>query len=158
MKANGSIRLPSLGAWLLWLWRPWSDAASPYIRDDILLGIAVSETTSRAGLSATTIGALCGVGAAVCWALGFVVAKHGIAIGFLPADLAFHRFVWSGLLLVPVMARAGFADLGGVGWTRGLVILVLAGPLQALISYTGFTYAPLGHGAVIHRRARPWAG
>jgi len=110
----------------------------------------VSETTSRAGLSATTVGALCGVAAAVCWALGFVVAKHGIAIGFAPADLAFHRFVWSGLLLVPVMAQAGFADLGGVGWPRGLVILILAGPLQALTSYTGFIYAPLGHGAVIH--------
>ena len=111
----------------------------------------MSEPTSRPRLSATAVGTLCGIGAAICWALGFVVAKHGIAIGFAPADLAFHRFVWSGfLLLLPVMARAGFADLGGVGWWRGLVILVLAGPLQAISSYTGLIFAPLGHGAVIH--------
>ncbi len=96
------------------------------------------------------MGILCGIAAATCWAVGFVAAKHGIAVGFTPADLAFHRFVWSGLLLLPVMARAGLADLGGVGWRRGLVILVLAGPLQAITSYTGFTFAPLGHGAVIH--------
>lgn len=101
-------------------------------------------------LSATATGAVYGVAAAVCWAAGFVAAKHGIAQGLSPSDIAFHRFVWSGLLLVPVMAKAGFGDLGGVGWARGLVILALAGPLQAITSYTGFTIAPLGHGAVIH--------
>lgn len=110
----------------------------------------VPDSMSRAGLSAVTIGTLCGVAAATCWAAGFVAAKHGIAIGLAPADLAFHRFVWSGVLLLPLLLRAGFADLGGIGWPRGLVILILAGPLQALISYTGFTVAPLGHGAVIH--------
>ncbi len=109
----------------------------------------VSETTTRAGLSATTIGILCGIGAALCWALGFVGAKHGIAVGFAPADLAFHRFVWSGVLLLPMMMRAGLGTLGGVGWWRGLVILVLAGPPQAILNYTGLTFAPLGHGAVI---------
>lgn len=119
-------------------------------RPSVLGSPSVSETTSRAGLSATTVGILCGIAAATCWALGLVVAKHGIAIGLAPTDLAFHRFVWSGLLLLPVMARAGFADLGGVGWWRGLVILVLAGPLQAISSYSGFFFAPLGHGAVIH--------
>ena len=81
---------------------------------------------------------------------GFVAAKHGIAIGLSPTDLAFHRFVWSGLLLMPLVAKDGLGNLGGVGWPRGLVILVLAGPLQAITSYTGFTLAPLGHGAVIH--------
>jgi drug/metabolite transporter (DMT)-like permease len=104
----------------------------------------------RAALSATAFGVLCGIAAAACWAAGFVAAKHGIAVGLAPADLAFHRFVWSGLLMLPVMLRAGPADLGGLGWKRGLIILTLAGPLQAIISYTGFTTAPLGHGAVIH--------
>jgi drug/metabolite transporter (DMT)-like permease len=104
----------------------------------------------RAALSATAFGVLCGIAAAACWAAGFVAAKHGIAVGLAPADLAFHRFVWSGLLMLPVMLRAGPVDLGGLGWKRGLIILTLAGPLQAIISYTGFTTAPLGHGAVIH--------
>ena len=95
------------------------------------------------------LGTLCGIAAALCWAAGFVAAKHGIATGLLPADLAFHRFVWSGLLFLPGLLR-GVTDLGGVGWRRGLIILILAGPLQAIVSYTGVTLAPLGHGAVIH--------
>ena len=53
------------------------------------------------------------------WAAGFVAAKHGIPIGFTPADLAFHRFFWSGLLLIPLVLREGIADLGGIGWRRG---------------------------------------
>lgn len=95
------------------------------------------------------IGTICGVAAALSWAIGFVVAKYGISQGMTPADLAFHRFAWSGLLLLPVLARQGLSDLGGVGWGRGMTIMLLAGPTQALLAYTGFTLVPLGHGAVI---------
>ncbi len=95
------------------------------------------------------IGALCGVVAALGWAAGFVAAKHGIAVGFSPADLAFHRFFWTGLLLLPVALRDGLRNLGGIGWGRGLVMSVLAGPPQAMIAYTGFILVPLGHGTTI---------
>lgn len=98
---------------------------------------------------ALIIGVLCGAGAALCWAAGFVAAKHGISIGFSPADLAFHRFFWSGLLLMPLGLRAGVRHLGGMGWWRGLVVSVLAGPPQAFIAYTGFIIVPLGHGTTI---------
>ena len=106
-------------------------AGEPAVRYSVLLGIA------------------CGAGAALGWAAGFVAAKHGIAIGFSPADLAFHRFFWSGLALLPVALRAGLKDLGGLGWGRGLVMSVLAGPPQAAIAYTGFILVPLGHGTTI---------
>jgi len=96
------------------------------------------------------IGTLCGVAAAAGWAAGFVAAKHGLSAGLTPMDLAFHRFVWTGLFLLPGLVRMGMGDLGGAGWTRGLIVFVLAGPLQAITSYSGFTLAPLGHGAVIH--------
>jgi drug/metabolite transporter (DMT)-like permease len=92
---------------------------------------------------------LCGTAAALGWAAGFVAAKHGITVGFSPADLAFHRFFWSGLLLLPLALRGGLADLGGIGWGRGLVMTVLAGPPQAAIAYTGFILVPLGHGTTI---------
>ena len=95
------------------------------------------------------IGALSGTGAALCWAAGFVVAKHGISIGFAPADLAFHRFFWSALILAPLALRDGFRNLGGIGWTRGLVASVLSGPPQALVAYSGFILVPLGHGTTI---------
>jgi drug/metabolite transporter (DMT)-like permease len=99
--------------------------------------------------SGILIGGLCGMGAAFGWAAGFVVAKHGITVGFSPADLAFHRFFWSGLLLMPVALREGIRNIGGVGWGRGLVMSVLGGPPQAMIAYTGFILVPLGHGTTI---------
>lgn len=103
-------------------------------------------TAPRSGL---LVGALCGAAAALGWATGFVAAKHGVEAGFAPADLAFHRYVWTGLLLAPFAFRAGFVKLGGIGWGRSLIITALAGPTQAMLAYTGFTLVPLGHGAVI---------
>ncbi len=95
------------------------------------------------------IGVVCGTLAAFAWAAGFVVAKHGIQIGFSPADLAFHRFFWSGLLILPMIVREGFRDLGGVGWRRGFVMSILSGPPQSLLAYSGFILVPLGHGTTI---------
>jgi drug/metabolite transporter (DMT)-like permease len=127
-------------------------------RQTILSGPGMADPMPRFGLSTTAIGALCGVAAATCWAAGFVAAKHGLAKGMSPTDLAFHRFIWSGLLLMPLVAKEGLGNLGGVGWPLGLVMLVLAGPLQAIVSYIGFTLAPLGHGAVIHPASAALAG
>jgi len=95
------------------------------------------------------IGIMCGTLAAFAWATGFVVAKHGIQIGFSPADLAFHRFFWSGLLVLPLIVRDGLSDLGGVGWGRGFVMSILSGPPQSLLAYSGFILVPLGHGTTI---------
>src|SRR5262245_28325121 len=86
----------------------------------------------------------CGVGAAVCWAGGLASARHGIAIGLSPMDLAFHRFVWSGLVMLPLAWRWGLRDLGGTGWGVGLAIMVLGGPGLSFLSYGGFLLAPLG--------------
>ena len=95
------------------------------------------------------IGIVCGTLAAFAWAAGFVVAKHGIQIGFSPADLAFHRFFWSGLLMLPLIVREGLRELGGVGWGRGFVMSILSGPPQSLLAYSGFILVPLGHGTTI---------
>ena len=95
------------------------------------------------------IGVACGTLASLGWAAGFVAAKHGIQIGFSPADIAFHRFFWTGLLLLPALYRNGLADLGGLGWGRGFVMTMLGGPLQAILAYSGFILVPLGHGTTI---------
>ena len=99
--------------------------------------------------SATALGILCGAGAALCWALGFVSARHGVAVGMSPIVIALYRFVWSGLLFIPVVARGGVGNLGGVGWGRGIVLALLGGLPQAALSYAGFLFVPLGHGAII---------
>jgi drug/metabolite transporter (DMT)-like permease len=97
----------------------------------------------------TLLGIACGVGAALFWAAGFVLIRHGIDIGFTPADLTFHRCFWSGLLLLPLAWRDGLADLNGVGWGRGIVLSILGGPGLAFLSYSGFLLVPLGHAGII---------
>jgi drug/metabolite transporter (DMT)-like permease len=99
--------------------------------------------------AATIVGGACGIGAALFWAVGFVAARHGIAAGFAPPDIVLHRFVWVGLAFLPLLARAGLADLGGTGWSKGLLLTLAGGPLFALFSYSGFLFVPLAHGGVI---------
>ncbi len=100
-------------------------------------------------LTPTMIGIASGIIASLCWALAFAFAKYGIENGMAPADLALHRFVWTGAVMLPFFARHGLADLGGVGWGRGIVLMLFAGPLQAFLAYYGFSIVPLGHGTVI---------
>jgi drug/metabolite transporter (DMT)-like permease len=100
------------------------------------------------------LGVLCGAGAALFWAAGFVAARHAIATGFSPADIAFHRFVWGGLACLPVVVRdglrnPGLGDLGGVGWLKGIGLTLTGGLPLALFSYAGFLFVPLAHGGVI---------
>jgi drug/metabolite transporter (DMT)-like permease len=95
------------------------------------------------------VGVVCGLSAALFWALGFAGTRHGLKIGFTPVDLLAHRYVWSGIAFLPLVLRAGISDLCGIGWGRGLVLMVLGGPVMSLISYTGFLFVPLGHGSVI---------
>jgi drug/metabolite transporter (DMT)-like permease len=99
--------------------------------------------------SSVSIGILCGAGAALFWAAGFAAARHGIDVGFSPADVTFHRCVWGGLVLLPLAWRAGLADLNGIGWGRGIVLTIFGGPGIAIVSYSGFLLVPLGHGGVI---------
>src|SRR5262249_28291005 len=80
---------------------------------------------------------------------GFVATRHGLKVGFTPADLLMHRYLWSGLAFLPIAIRAGLGNLCGVGWARGLALMVLGGPVMAIISYSGFLFVPLGHGSVI---------
>lgn len=95
------------------------------------------------------LGVVCGLSAALFWALGFVGTRHGLKVGFTPVDLLVHRYVWSGIVFLPLVLRAGISDLCGIGWGRGLALMVLGGPVMALISYAGFMFVPLGHGSVI---------
>ena len=103
----------------------------------------------KANAKPALLGVACGVGAALFWALGFVATRHGLKVGFTPPDLLMHRFLWSGFAFLPLVLRAGIGNLCGIGWGRGLVLMVLGGPVMSLISYTGFLFVPLGHGSVI---------
>src|SRR5439155_1047828 len=105
--------------------------------------------TRKSDAKPALLGVACGAGAALFWALGFVAPRHGLNLGFTPPDLLMHRFLWSGIAFLPLVLRAGVSNLCGIGWGRGLVLMVLGGPVMSLISYTGFLFVPLGHGSVI---------
>lgn len=103
------------------------------------------KTEARSAL----LGVASGAGAALAWALGFAATRHGLKAGLTPVDLLLHRFFWSGLAFLPFVLRSGVKNLCGIGWGRGLLLMVLAGPVMSLISYTGFVFVPLGHGSLI---------
>jgi drug/metabolite transporter (DMT)-like permease len=103
----------------------------------------------KSRLNPTAVGVICGIVAAGFWAAGFVGVRHGLDVGFSPADLAVHRYLWPGLALLPVVMRAGIGDLDGIGWGRGILLAVLGGPVFAIIGYAGFLLVPLGHAGVI---------
>jgi drug/metabolite transporter (DMT)-like permease len=107
---------------------------------------------------ATAWGVLCGTGAALCWAIGFVSARHGVVAGLSPVVIALHRFVWAGLAFLPLIAREGFGDLRGVGWGRGIALTFLGALPFSILSYSGFVLVPLGHGGLIQPSVAAVAG
>ena len=106
----------------------------------------------------TAWGVLCGTGAALCWAIGFVSARHGVVAGLSPVVIALHRFVWAGLAFLPLIAHAGFRDLGGVGWRHGIALTFLGALPFSILSYSGFVLVPLGHGGLIQPSVAAVAG
>ncbi|MFO1025234.1 MAG: DMT family transporter [Acetobacteraceae bacterium] len=94
-------------------------------------------------------GIACGATLAFGAAVSFAVARAGLLGGLVTLDLILVRFLVAGIVLFPVLLRAGLWTLGGIGWARGLVLLVTGGPLFALLQTGGYAYAPLAHGAVI---------
>ncbi len=94
-------------------------------------------------------GLLWGLLAAAIWASYSVLARLAVKAGLSPGDLTLLRFAPGALIMLPFMWHWGWRDLAGIGWRRGLVLSLLAGPGFSLLFMTGFTLAPLAHGAVV---------
>jgi drug/metabolite transporter (DMT)-like permease len=94
-------------------------------------------------------GVLFGLSAVAMWAGYLAYARAGVASGLLPQDFVFLRYGTAGLLLLPWLLRHRPRTLGGVGWRRGLVLALVAGPLFIFLGVGGYVFAPLAHGAVI---------
>lgn len=100
-------------------------------------------------LPAARIGVVFGLAAAAIWGGYITVSGLGIRTGLSPADMAFLRYGTAGAILLPFLLRRAPATLGGIGWRRGFVLSLLAGPLYVLVGASGYRFAPLAHGAVI---------
>ncbi|WP_418317005.1 DMT family transporter [Piscinibacter sakaiensis] len=105
--------------------------------------------SAEAERKARLTGLLWGLLAASIWAVYTVVARLGVKAGLSPGDLTLLRFAPGALLMAPLIWRWGWRDLAGIGWRRGMILTLLAGPGFSLLFMTGFTFAPLAHGAVI---------
>lgn len=81
--------------------------------------------------------------------VSFAAARAGIVGGLAVDDMVFVRFVVAGLAMIPLLFYWGISDLAGMGWGRGLALLLTGGPLFALLQTGGYAFAPLAHGAVI---------
>ncbi len=99
--------------------------------------------------TSTVFGIACGLAAVSMWAAYLVYARAGVKAGLLPQDLLLLRYGVAGLVMLPWLICSGFNDLGGVGWRRGAILALFAGPLFVLLGTSGFLFAPLSHGAVI---------
>jgi drug/metabolite transporter (DMT)-like permease len=95
------------------------------------------------------VGVVCGATAALCWALGLVSARHGIAIGLSPFDVSLHRLVWPGIACLAFAWHWSIEGITELGIGRSILLTVCGGIFLALASYAGFLLVPLGHGAVI---------
>jgi drug/metabolite transporter (DMT)-like permease len=78
-----------------------------------------------------------------------VIVRDGMLSGYRPVDMAVARYWPAGLILLPVLVRAGLRDMGGVGWGRAIVLTCFAGPPFALILSSGMALTPVSHGGVI---------
>lgn len=86
---------------------------------------------------------------ALSGAIAFAAARAGILAGLAPDDMIFGRYVVAGLVMLPPLVYWGLSDLAGIGWRRGLMLLVFGGVPFAMLQTAGFAFAPLAHGAVI---------
>ena len=89
------------------------------------------------------------------YGMNFVISRHATLNGFTPYDLAALRFGGAGVLLLPLFLRAGgFSSsqgvgCAGVGWGRGVLLVIMSGAPMSLLQMTGLSLAPAAHGATI---------
>jgi len=84
------------------------------------------------------------------YAANFVFTRFSLLEGLAPGDLVALRYAVSGALLLPWVASRGLRSLGGVGWTRGVVLACLAGAPYMLLFNGGLEFSPAAHGAVLN--------
>ena len=92
---------------------------------------------------------LYGLAAVVTWAAYSAYARAGVNAGLAPFDFVFLRFVTAALIILPWLVRHRPTMLGPVGWGKGLVLALFAGPVFIAFGGCGCVYVPLVHGAVI---------
>ncbi len=94
-------------------------------------------------------GAVYGCAAVEMWAIYFALSWSGVSNGLMPQDLIFLRYAVAGPVMGIWLFKHSPVTLADVGWRRGIVLAILAGPVFVSLAIGGFAFAPLSHGAVV---------
>lgn len=100
-------------------------------------------------------GAWCAAAVLLIWTSFILVARSSATRSLSPFDIAWLRFAFSGLLVLPLVAWRWSAFKAGLGATplqalqRGVALAATAGIGYCMLAYTGFFYAPVAHAAVL---------
>lgn len=101
------------------------------------------------------LGVGCAVAVLCIWSSFILIARSSAKHTLTPFDIAFVRFLFSGLAVMPLLlwrfTRMGGLDsvLGGVNLRRTLQLGAIAGVGYCCLAYTAFFLAPAAHGAVL---------
>ncbi len=91
------------------------------------------------------------------WTLFLVLARFGVKGSFTPWDLAFIRFSFAAAVVLPVwLRRPSGQRLGNLTPARALAVATTAGLLFTCLAYSGFSFAPAAHGAVLMTGTLPF--
>ncbi|WP_420391233.1 DMT family transporter [Acuticoccus sp.] len=120
--------------------------------------MAAKPTPLAGAPAAASLGVALGILAAVVWGAYMAMSRAGANAGLSPSDIAFMRFAVAGPLMLPWLLAHRPLRLAGIGWSRSLVLALLAGPLFIILSAGGYQLAPLAHGAVFQPAAATLGG
>ena len=90
-----------------------------------------------------------GLIAASAWSLYTVASRSAVEAGFGALDLTAMRYVVAALVFLPFLIARGIQDLGGIGWRRGALLAIGAGPLFSMFYVYGMSVTPYAHGPVV---------
>jgi hypothetical protein len=107
--------------------------------------------------SPLVFGIAAGLAVVVIWGGYLALARVGISGGLGAMDFAVLRYGVAGLVMLPWLLGHDPVRLAGVGWRKGALLALFAGPPFILLAVGGYAFAPLAHGApsrVASRRSR----
>lgn len=90
-----------------------------------------------------------GLLAASAWSFYTVASRSAVEAGYEALDLTALRYVVAALVFLPLLRKHGVKNLGGVGWGRGALLALGAGPLFSVLYVYGLSATPYTHGPVI---------
>ncbi|HXE51028.1 MAG TPA: DMT family transporter [Ramlibacter sp.] len=101
------------------------------------------------------VGVGCAIGVLLIWTSFILIARVSAKGHLSPFDISFVRFVFSGLIALPVVFLRGgwlldqLAPNPRLAFKRGAALVATAGIGYCSLAYSGFFFAPVSHAAVL---------